>query len=250
MTDPRIKQLPLLLKVPIELVYFNPNNVRERVEDVDDLAASIAAHGILQPLVVQPHPTKPDAFMLIAGHRRLEAAGLAQLEHVPVIVRGDIKGNDVIEAMLIENMHRQRLDPIEEARAIRRLMAAGNLSQAEVAARLGISQPTVSKRLELLDLSPKIQAQVQTKEVTLAQAKAIVQGQTPQTGTRKVLTDHFTGKHGLAKQVAARCDAQPHHERRRKLGKTGCGECWEWAIRADERRLADIERTAAQEVAS
>jgi ParB family chromosome partitioning protein len=130
----------------------NPLNPRGPVapEDVEDLAASIRAQGILQPLLVTPDG------VVVAGHRRLAAARLAGLDAVPAIAR-PVGEREQLELMLVENLQRRALSPLQEARAFRRLLDAG-LTQADVARRVGVPAATVHERLLILRLVPEAQA--------------------------------------------------------------------------------------------
>ena len=123
--------------------YFDPEGLRE-------LAESIRLHGILQPLTVQRGQY---SYVLVAGERRLRAAGIAGLERVPCVVV-ELGGEESAVLALIENLQRSDLHYMEEAEAISRLISAYHLSQEEVAVKLGKSQSAVANKLRLLRLSP------------------------------------------------------------------------------------------------
>lgn len=117
----------------------HPDNVREDLGDIRETAASIKAHGIIQPLVIVPRADKSGHYYVIAGNRRLAAARLARQEQIPVIIRrDDLTDEQVTEIMLIENYHRADLNPMEKAEAMARLRKAGKTSQ-QIARALGIS---------------------------------------------------------------------------------------------------------------
>lgn len=147
--------------VPLDTVTPSPDNPRTDLDVDDELIASVRADGILEPLVVAPadgYDGTEDRprWDLIFGHRRLEAARLAGLPHVPVIVRPDLAGDrDALRVRLIENLHRLDLSPLDEARGYHRLIEDFGLSQKEVADAVGRNQGHVSKRLDLLDLVPE-----------------------------------------------------------------------------------------------
>jgi ParB family transcriptional regulator, chromosome partitioning protein len=128
----------------------NPKQPRSTFEDtgMEELAASIKEHGIIQPLIVSP---KGDNFELVAGERRLRAAKSLNLKQVPAIIR-DINEHQKLEWALIENLQRKNLNPIEEAAGYRRLMDEFNLSQDEVSKKIGKSRPVVANMLRLLNL--------------------------------------------------------------------------------------------------
>ena len=147
-------------EAPIDAIEPNPEQPREEfgAEALAELAASVREHGVLQPLLVTPLPAADGAppgaaprYRLIAGERRLRAARAAGLARVPVTVRGSA-ARDRLELALIENVQREDLNPIEEARAYRRLIAGFGLTQQEVADRVGRSRAAVANRLRLLDL--------------------------------------------------------------------------------------------------
>ena len=156
-------------EVPIETVTPNPDNPRVSLGELDELADSIKAKGILQPLVVttaaafvakQPHHRDVIGnaeYVIIAGHRRHGASKLAGLPTVPIIVREDLSGTeDVLESALIENIHRRNFAPLEEARGLQLLIDA-DYSQRQITKRTGISQAQISKRLALLKLPQILQ---------------------------------------------------------------------------------------------
>jgi ParB family chromosome partitioning protein len=140
--------------VPTRLIaelHPNPDNPRGPVDPatVAELAASIREKGILQPLLITPDGT------VVAGHRRLAAAILAGLEEVPIIERA-MGPSEQLEVMLIENIQREDLSPLQEARAYERLMQGG-LVQAQIARRIGITTARVQSRLPILKLEPEVQ---------------------------------------------------------------------------------------------
>lgn len=227
------KQVPGLIIVELNALYPNPDNPRVRMDDLDDLAASIATQGIIQPLVVMPHPDKPDAFQVLAGHRRLAAADIAGLDAVPCVLR---KGRDTaasLELALVENGQRRDLDPIEEAHAIRALMKATGMNQTQVGKRMGRSNAHVSTRLSLLELTPSAQAQVRDGSLRIVQA---ISKATKKRGTNgsKTWTHHFAADHPLAAEARGLCQIA-HRRAGRLIGGQACAPCWEQAIREDER---------------
>ena len=117
-----------------------------------DLAASIKVHGIVQPLIVKK---KKNRYMIIAGERRFRAARMAGLEDVPVLI-ADYDEAQIHEVSLIENIQREDLNPVEEAAAIRFLMKQHDMTQEEVASRLGKSRPVIANALRLLQLPDSV----------------------------------------------------------------------------------------------
>ena len=172
-------------EVDIDLITPNPEQPRQRMdpEALEELAASIREHGLLQPLVVtrQTSQIGAVAYQLIAGERRLHAARKAGLERVPVVVR-ETSGRGLLELALVENLQRADLGPLEEATAYRRLVDEFELSQADVAARVGKSRVAVSNTLRLLDLPPAIKDGLAAGEITEGHARALLGA--PQDGVR------------------------------------------------------------------
>lgn len=225
--------------LPVHTIDPHPGNIRTALGDLDELADSIRVHGILQPLVVCRHPSRPGGYQLLAGHRRMAAAQMAGLRAVPVVIRSDVGDGAAIEVMLIENCHRADLSPMEKADAFAKLRDRG-YSQTRIAARTGISQSTVSYHLALTDLDESSQERVRTGELGAGDAVAAVRKARQKTRKGQGRTadyswepDFLAGTHPLAKKAKRLCEAREHTMRRR-IGKTACGQCWETVIRADE----------------
>ena len=140
-------------QVPIERIIPNPRQPRRRFEEepLRELAESIRQHGVLQPLSVQKTPS---GYVLVAGERRLRAAGLAGLKTVPCILV-QATGQESALLALVENLHRCDLHYLDEAAAIARLISTYAMSQEEAARRLGRSQSAVANKLRLLRLGPE-----------------------------------------------------------------------------------------------
>lgn len=163
--------LRLMLLRPEE-IHPNPHQPRRTFdrEELTGLAASIRENGILQPLSVRK---TPEGYELIAGERRLRAAGEVGLSRVPCVVsRTDDRGSSVLA--LIENLQRSNLNFFEEAEAIGRLMASHGMTQEEVALRLGKSQPAVANKLRLLKLSPEVREEILRARLTERHARSLL----------------------------------------------------------------------------
>ncbi len=161
-----------IIKVPINKIEKNPWQPRDNFEhaELEDLIESIKKHGIIQPLVVTKTAS---GYQLIAGERRFKAAVMLELETVPVIVRS-AEDIEKLELSLIENLQRQDLNPIEEARAFQRLIDEFNLTQEEVANRVGKKRATISNTLRLLDLPDEVQQALIDRQITAGHAKVIL----------------------------------------------------------------------------
>ncbi len=157
--------------VPVTAIRPNPMQPRQRFADdaIEELAESIRQKGILQPLLVRRNS---DGFELIAGERRLRAAQRLGMANVPVVVR-DVNDPEMLELALIENIQRENLNPVEEARAYRRLMEEFDLTQEEVAARVGKERSTVANTLRLLQLPDAVKERIEQGLLSAGHARAL-----------------------------------------------------------------------------
>ncbi len=157
---------------PVAAIDRNPLQPRRLISEdsLQELAQSIREHGILQPLLVRRANGR---FELIAGERRLRAAQLAGLETVPVTVR-DVDDRALLELALIENIQREDLNAIEQARAYRRLVDEFLLTQEEIADRIGKDRSTVANMLRLLQLPAAVQADIERGLLSAGHARALV----------------------------------------------------------------------------
>lgn len=222
-----------LVEVLVDQVHPDEDNPREDVGDLTDLMASMAEHGLIQPLIVR---RTDDGLVIVAGHRRHEAARRLGWRRVEVIVRRDMAPDDVLAKMLVENGQRSGLDPIEEARGLLRLKTLSGLSDQEVAGKVGLSQLTVSNRLALLVLPLEEQEAIRAGRLGVvagARMGRIASGRVRKTGVGRAW--HLGPDNALAGNAAARC-RRLGHKSGRKVGGMACGECWESVIRADERQ--------------
>jgi ParB family chromosome partitioning protein len=162
-----------LRELAVELIRPNPKQPREEFdgESLLALSESIKARGLLQPLVVRPLPG--GSYELIAGERRLRAAKLAGLDQVPAIVR-DTKEGERLELALIENMAREDLNPIEEARACATLVEDLGVTKEELGRRVGRSRVAISNAVRLLDLPDEAQAMIQAGELSAGHGRALL----------------------------------------------------------------------------
>lgn len=233
------RQSPRML--PLDLLIGHKQNVRADIGDLSELTASIRQHGIVQPIVVTEHPHHEGKYVILAGHRRAAAAAEIPLEQVVCIIRHDAgTADDHVALMLVENMQRQSLSPVEKARAMQKLIDHG-LSQSEVARRIGVTPTTVNQHVMLLELSDEELEQIEAGHVRVGDARAAIQiaraneridRGTPVRGRPPVVEPaHFTRTHPLAAAAEAMCD----HTQRPWIYRTvlACGQCWEAVIRDD-----------------
>lgn len=155
--------------LPVTALHVDPVNPRPEPGDVDDLAGSIADIGIVNPLIVRPHD---DGYGVLSGQRRLTAALQVGLDTVPCLVRQPATDADALAIATAENVGRKAMDPISEARTFRRLLDELGCTQAALGRRLGVSEFTVSVRLQLLALPDDLQEQVRTGALPVSRAYA------------------------------------------------------------------------------
>ena len=162
-----------LIEIDIERILPNAHQPRKSFdeESLNELANSIRAHGVVQPIVVRPLPD--GFFQLIAGERRWRAAQRARLSRIPAVVR-DTDEHAALEIALIENLQREDLNPIEEALAYERLIVEFSMTQEEVAHRVGKNRATVANLLRLLKLPPEVQQWLREDRLTTGHAKALL----------------------------------------------------------------------------
>jgi ParB family chromosome partitioning protein len=162
-------------QVALDQISPNPQQPRSHfdADALEELAASIRAHGILQPLIVTTNPTHAGYYWLIAGERRWRAARLAALERVPVIVR-EASPLQLVEWALVENVQRADLSPLEEAAAYQTLVDAFDLTQAQIGERVGKSRAAVANTLRLLQLPLEVQQALMDGQLTAGHARALL----------------------------------------------------------------------------
>ena len=159
------------IELPISAISRNPYQPRHGVEQsaLEELAQSIAEHGVLQPILVTQTPT---GYRLIAGERRLRASELAGLDRIPAVVR-TASESDQLSWALIENLQRADLNALEEAHAYQRLIDEFGLTHDEIAHRVGRARSTITNTLRLLELAPAVQQAVLAGQITEGHARAI-----------------------------------------------------------------------------
>ncbi|WP_455266623.1 nucleoid occlusion protein [Phascolarctobacterium sp.] len=162
-----------VVKVPIDTIFPNPYQPRKNFDDaaLEDLSASIAQYGVLQPLLVSP--AEDGRYMLIAGERRLRASKMAKLAEVPVIV-SEYTSQQIAEIALIENLQREDLHYLEEAEGYEKLMNQFHITQEAMAARVGKKQSTIANKLRLLRLSAPVRKVLMDAELSERHARALL----------------------------------------------------------------------------
>lgn len=166
-TADRIRELP------VELIDPNPHQPREHFDHtgLEELVSSIQVHGVMQPVIVTP---KTDGrYELIAGERRLRASKIAGLSRIPAVVRTATE-QEKLELAIIENIQRQDLNPLEEARAFLRLQNEFNLTQEEIAKRSGKSRSQVANTVRLLQLPDEVQSALRQGRISASNARTLL----------------------------------------------------------------------------
>ena len=172
-SDTRIETLPLREIEP------DPCQPRKTFDDetLAELSASIAEHGLLQPIAVRPKPS--GGYLIVAGERRWRASRMAGLTEVPVIVK-DVTDEQAMELALVENLQREDLDPVEEAAGIRELMTRCDLTQEQAARKLGKSRSALANSLRLLSLPETVLELLKSGFITIGHAKVVLGLPTPE----------------------------------------------------------------------
>ncbi|MFI0369506.1 ParB/RepB/Spo0J family partition protein [Actinomadura sp. 1N219] len=162
-------------ELPVRSITANPRQPRDHFDDeaLEELAESIRIVGLLQPIVVRKASTGEHDYELIMGERRLRASRLAGLDVIPAIVR-DTGDNDLLRDALMENLHRQQLNPLEEAAAYQQLLQDFGATHEQLAGRIGRSRPHITNTLRLLNLPPGVQRRVAAGVLSAGHARALL----------------------------------------------------------------------------
>jgi ParB family transcriptional regulator, chromosome partitioning protein len=180
-----------LTELPVAAVIPNRFQPREHFDEeaLASLTASIREMGVLQPILVRP--AVDDQYEIIAGERRWRAAKRAGLQHIPAIVR-EVEDTAALEHALVENLHRQDLNPLEEAAAYQQLMEDFGLTQEAVAQRVGRSRSAVANTLRLFQLPPSLQRMIADGRLTAGHARALLA--TPDRDLQEELADEILNR--------------------------------------------------------
>lgn len=175
-------------QVPVEYLHPGRGQPRRRFDEeaLDSLAESVRAQGLLQPILVRPHPERAREYEIVAGERRWRAAQRAQLHEVPVVIR-ELSDAQALELALVENVQRQDLDPIEEAEGYRRLLDEFGHAQEELARLIGKSRPHIANTLRLLNLPDLVKDLVREGSVSAGHARALLGANEPEVVARQVV---------------------------------------------------------------
>lgn len=160
-------------EISVDMIDRNPFQTRSHVDDAElaELAASIVANGVVQPILVRPQAN--GRFQLIAGERRWRASQLAQKTTIPAILR-QVSDEQAMEITIVENLQREDLNPMDQARAFERLATEFHMTQEQIATRTGKERATVANFLRLLKLPASVQVQVESGNLTFGHARALL----------------------------------------------------------------------------
>ena len=164
-----------LLQVSPEQIVPNPQQPRKHFDkkSLNELAQSISAQGVLQPLVVRKHPKFPNQYELVAGERRWRALKQIDVAQVPVVLR-NVSDNEILEVSLLENIQRENLTVIEEAQSYHDLLQIHGYTQEELAKKLGRDRSTIANMLRLLQLPSALKNDLETGRITSGHARSIL----------------------------------------------------------------------------
>jgi ParB family chromosome partitioning protein len=159
-------------EIPVEEICLNPSQPRKKIEDdrIQELADSIKQHGLLQPVIVT---RKDGLFHLVVGERRLRAVKELGMPSIPAIIK-EYTWDDMLKVALVENLQREDLNPVEEARAYRMLINEHNQTQEQVAEAIGKSRPYVANIVRLLNLPQEILEDLETGDLSIGHARALL----------------------------------------------------------------------------
>jgi ParB family chromosome partitioning protein len=176
------------MALPIEKIEPNPDQPRRQFTEADlaDLAASIRAKGVIQPLIVRKSPKTAEMYEIVAGERRWRAAQMVQLHELPVLIR-EFNDTEVLEVAIIENIQRADLNPIEEAAGYRQLMDKFGHTQEKLADALGKSRSYIANLLRLLHLPEEVLELLRSGTLTAGHARALITSDTPGDLARQVV---------------------------------------------------------------
>jgi ParB family chromosome partitioning protein len=162
-------------EIDIDLIVPNPLQPRGRMDEqaLAELAESIREHGVLQPLIVSRRSEEDGVYQLVAGERRLRAARMAGLTHVPVVVK-EVASRELLELALVENLQREDLGALEEAQAYRRLQDEFGMTQDAIATRVGRSRVAVANSVRLLALSDAVKESLAAGEISEGHGRALL----------------------------------------------------------------------------
>jgi ParB family chromosome partitioning protein len=190
--------------IAVEKIHPNPEQPRRRFseEKLNDLAASIAEKGVIQPLIVRPSPRSEGEYEIVAGERRWRASQMAKVHTLPVVIRS-YDDTEALEVAIIENIQRADLNAIEEAAGYRDLMDRFGHTQEKMAEALGKSRSHIANLLRLLNLPDEVQAFVVEGKLSAGHARTLVTSEEPEALAKKIISK------GLSVRAAEQLSKRP-----------------------------------------
>jgi len=210
-----------LASLPIASIEPHPEQPRRRFDEaaLDELAASIGARGVIQPVIVRPLPG--GKYQLVAGERRWRAAQRAQLHEIPALIR-DLTEREVMALALIENLQRQDLNPIEEARAYDRLATSESMTQAEIARMVDKSRSHVANLQRLLSLPEPVIDLVEQGDLSMGHARALIGAEDAAELARQTVDKQLSVRE-VEKLIRRRTRGEPQAPRRAREATGSAG---------------------------
>lgn len=205
--------------VGIDKLFPNPDQPRQFFDEkaVDDLAASIEEHGLLQPILVRPDKHSVDRFEIIAGERRWRACQKAQIHDVPIIIR-ELDDRATLQIGLVENLQRQDLTPIEEARGYKRLADEFGQTHEAIGESVSKSRSHVANMIRLLGLPESVQMMLIEDKMTAGHARALLKADNPSILAQEVISKGLSVRE--SEELVARNAGRPIHKRSKKKSGT------------------------------
>jgi len=228
-----------VMEIPLSDIGPNPFQPRTRFDDdaIKELAASIRATGVLQPVLVRSKGI--DSFQLVAGERRLRAAGIAGLSRIPAIVR-DVDDREMMELALVENIQREDLNPIEEARAYQTLIEKLSMTHDNVSERVGKQRSSITNALRLLGLPPEVQEMVSRGTLSAGHARALLGLESSGDQLAAARYVHTKGFSVRRTEAFVRRKLRRTHTRPKNHAPSGLGE---WEVKLQQRYSTHVSIT-------
>jgi ParB family chromosome partitioning protein len=223
--DEADSDLPTTLRktVGIDKLSPNPDQPRQYFDEkaVDDLAASIEEHGLLQPILVRPDKNSSDRYEIIAGERRWRACQKAQVHDVPIVIR-DLDDRATLQIGLVENLQRQDLTSIEEARGYKRLAEEFGQTHESIGLSVSKSRSHVANMIRLLGLPESIQMMLLEDKLTAGHARALLKADNPSLLAQDIVSKGLSVRE--SEEMVARSAGRPIHKRGSKKGAAKIGK--------------------------
>lgn len=240
---------PATNAVPIDRIRANPDQPRRTFDEreLQDLAASIREKGVIQPLILRPHPRDDGHYEIVAGERRWRAAQLAGVHELPAVIR-ELSDIEVLELAIIENVQRADLNPLEEALGYRQLMDRFGHTQERLAEALGKSRSHIANLLRLLTLPEPVLEMVRAGKLTAGHARALVTASQPELLARRVVEGDLSVRQ--TEQMARKVPNAPGGQTRlagRPLAKDADTRALEEDLSATLRLKVSIEHKPGQQ---